>query len=351
MLANIQPTEMPYSRAVHGLAVTLTLAVFPLIWVGGLVTTYDAGMAVPDWPNTYGYNMFAYPASTWLFGPFDLLVEHSHRLLGTVAGLLSIGLLIAAWLFDARPWFKWWAIFVLLAVIAQGALGGFRVLLDQRSFAMIHGCTGPLFFAISTATAVMSSRWWLSRGSIVLQVSGEPQVSMGQAQYTSPGAARLAVALLIASYCQLIIGAQLRHITAAVDHGVFMAFVHTHLTLAALVVILAICTSTVTGLNRRTPRRVSFPAILIAVLVLIQISLGIATWIVNYSLPWQELSGWLAGYTISAKGYWESFIVTAHMATGSLIISLATVTALRAWRSRGSVVPKEVNRKWKQQLA
>ena len=90
------PSEMPYSRVVHALAVTLTLAVFPLIWVGGLVTTYDAGMAVPDWPNTYGYNMFAYPASTWLFGPFDLLVEHSHRLLGTVAGLLSIGLVVAA---------------------------------------------------------------------------------------------------------------------------------------------------------------------------------------------------------------------------------------------------------------
>ncbi len=339
MQSAIQPNETPYSRAVHGLAVTLTLAVFPLIWVGGLVTTYDAGMAVPDWPNTYGYNMFAYPASTWLFGPFDLLVEHSHRLLGTVAGLLSIGLVAAAWIYDARPWFKWWTVFVLLAVIAQGALGGFRVLLDQRSFAMIHGCTGPLFFAIATATAVMSSKWWLSRGS------SEPQ-----SHHTSPGAARFAVALLVASYCQLIIGAQLRHITAAVDHRVFMAFVHTHLTLAALVVILAICTSTVTGLNRRTPTQVSLPASLIAVLVLIQISLGIATWIVNYGLPWQELSEWLAGYTISAKGYWESFVVTAHMATGSLIISLATVTALRARRSQ-ALVAKEVNRKWKQQLA
>jgi cytochrome c oxidase assembly protein subunit 15 len=331
---------MPYSRAVHGLAVTLTLAVFPLIWVGGLVTTYDAGMAVPDWPNTYGYNMFAYPPSTWLFGPFDLLVEHSHRLLGTVAGLLAIGLVVAAWIFDSRPLFKWWTVFVLLAVIAQGALGGFRVLLDQRSFAMIHGCTGPLFFAIATATAVMSSRWWFAR------VAGKPQ-----SQHTTHGAARLAAGLLLASYCQLIIGAQLRHITAAVDHRVFMAFVHTHLTLAALVVILAICTCTVTGLNRRTPLRVSFPAMLIAVLVLIQITLGIATWVVNYALPWQELSEWLARYTISAKGYWESLIVTAHMATGSLIISLATVTALRAWRSREPVVAKEVNRKWKQQLA
>jgi heme a synthase len=225
-------------------------------------------------------------------------------------------------------------------VIAQGALGGFRVLLDQRSFAMIHGCTGPLFFAIATATAVMSSRWWLARGS-----------SQSQTQFTSAGVAWLSATLLVASYCQLIVGAQLRHITAAVDHRVFMAFVHTHLTLAALVVILAVWTGTVAGLDRRIPTRVRFPSILIAVLVLMQISLGVATWIVNYSLPWQELSEWLSGYTISAKGYWESIIVTAHMATGSLIISLATVTALRAWRSRASVVAKEVNRKWKQQLA
>ncbi len=151
-----------YSRAVHALAVGLTIAVFPLIWVGGLVTTYDAGMAVPDWPGTYGWNMFAYPASTWLYGPFDLLVEHSHRLLGSLAGFLSIGLVIAAFRYDDRAWFRWWCVGVLLAVIAQGALGGARVVLDQRTFAMIHGCTGPLYFAIATATAVMSSQWWLS---------------------------------------------------------------------------------------------------------------------------------------------------------------------------------------------
>ncbi len=64
-----------YSRTVHAFAVALVLSVFPLIWVGSLVTTYDAGMAVPDWPTTYGYNMFLYPLQTWLYGPFDLLAE------------------------------------------------------------------------------------------------------------------------------------------------------------------------------------------------------------------------------------------------------------------------------------
>ena len=72
----------------------LACATFPLVWVGGLVTTTDAGMAVPDWPSTYGYNLFLYPWQTWLAGPWDLFVEHGHRLLASAVGMLTIGLLI-----------------------------------------------------------------------------------------------------------------------------------------------------------------------------------------------------------------------------------------------------------------
>jgi cytochrome c oxidase assembly protein subunit 15 len=68
----------------------LAFFTFPLIWLGGLVTTQDAGMAVPDWPGTFGYNLWLYPISTWLLGPFDLFVEHGHRLLATFVGLLAI---------------------------------------------------------------------------------------------------------------------------------------------------------------------------------------------------------------------------------------------------------------------
>lgn len=313
-----------YSGFVHGLAIALTIAVFPLIWVGGLVTTYDAGMAVPDWPGTYGWNMFAYPATTWLFGPFDLLVEHSHRLLGTVAGFLSIGLVIAAYRTEERRWFRYWCIFVLLAVIAQGALGGARVLLDQRTFAMIHGCTGPLFFAIATATAVMSSRWW--RGSF----SMEKAVESGS---STKFVAATASFLVVASYCQLIAGAQLRHATALLSPKMFTAFVHTHLTLAGIVLIASLLLAAACGFSK-SPKLVRRTAWLLGAIVAAQITLGIGTWIVNYALPWAEVTEFLAQYTIDAKGFWESLIVTAHMATGSLIVSLATVAALRAWRSR-----------------
>lgn len=337
------PVEARYNWVVHKLAVLLTISVFPLIWVGGLVTTYDAGMAVPDWPGTYGWNMFAYPASTWLFGPFDLLVEHSHRLLGALAGLLSIGLVVAAFRRESRRWFKYWSVFVLLAVIAQGALGGARVLLDQRTFAMIHGCTGPLFFAIATATAVMSSRWWLGWGAKSGQESAQnaSQDDVGQnatGTFTGSWIVWVATLAVLFSYCQLIMGAQLRHVTGLVNTKVFKGFVHMHLGLAALVFLFAITLSLATITRRQTPAKVRRTAQLLALVVLAQIALGIGTWVVNYALPWPELNEQLATYTIAAKGFWESMVVTAHMATGSLIISLATVVALRSWRSKAPKV-------------
>lgn len=328
---------LTHSPTVHRLAAALTAAVFPLIWVGGLVTTYDAGMAVPDWPGTYGWNMFAYPASTWLFGPFDLLVEHSHRLLGTVAGFLSIGLVIFAFRYDHRRWFRIWSILVLLAVIAQGALGGARVVLDQRTFAMIHGCTGPLFFAMATATAVFSSRWWraYSKAPAAASMSGTP-AGNGKIGQLSTGArlAPLATILALTSYGQLILGAQLRHTTAAISHTTFMAFVHSHLLLASLVLLFSLGLVSLAWFRPAVAPAIRRPAAWLTAIVLLQLGLGIGTWIVNYALPWSELSPSLASYTIEAKGYWESLIVTAHMATGSLIISLATLITLRAWRVR-----------------
>ncbi len=78
------------SRWPHRVAVVLCCATFPLIWIGGLVTTHDAGMAVPDWPNTFGYNLFLYPYSEWFAAPWDLFIEHGHRLLAAAVGMLTI---------------------------------------------------------------------------------------------------------------------------------------------------------------------------------------------------------------------------------------------------------------------
>ena len=116
------------SRWPHRLAVALVCATFPLIWVGGLVTTTESGMAVPDYPTTFGHNMFLYPLDTWLGGPWQVFVEHGHRLLGALAGLVTIALCIALWRSDERRWVRWLGVAALAGVIVQGLLGGFRVI-------------------------------------------------------------------------------------------------------------------------------------------------------------------------------------------------------------------------------
>src|SRR6187397_3738304 len=85
-------------------AVLTAFVTFLLIGLGGLVTSHGAGMSVPDWPNTYGYNMFTFPPSKWVGGIF---YEHTHRLMGTVVGMLSIALTITAWLVEPRKWVRW----------------------------------------------------------------------------------------------------------------------------------------------------------------------------------------------------------------------------------------------------
>ena len=152
------------SRWPHRLAVALVCATFPLIWVGGLVTTEKAGMAVPDWPNTYGYNLFLYPWQTWIGGPWDLFIEHGHRLLASAVGLLTIALVVTVWRCDTRGWLRALSVLALVAVVVQGLLGGLRVIQDEVLLARVHGCFGPAFFALSVALAAFTSSWWIGAG-------------------------------------------------------------------------------------------------------------------------------------------------------------------------------------------
>src|SRR5262249_2625809 len=122
-------------------------------------TTYDAGMAVPDWPATYKHNLLLYPWQNWIAGPWDLFIEHGHRLLGASAGLLAIALVAVVIITDRRRWLIYAACGALGLVVVQGALGGARVRLDERLVALVHGCVGPLFFGYLSALVVATSPW------------------------------------------------------------------------------------------------------------------------------------------------------------------------------------------------
>src|SRR5207244_146042 len=111
---------------------------WPLLLVGGSVTVYRVGMAVPDWPTTFGINMFLYRFGAASWGVF---IEHGHRLYGSAVGMACI--VLAAWfaLAERRAWMKGLGAFTLLAVIGQGVLGGYRVRHNSTDLAFVHGCT------------------------------------------------------------------------------------------------------------------------------------------------------------------------------------------------------------------
>lgn len=284
------------------------------------MTTSDAGMAVPDWPSTYGHNLFAYPWQTWLFGPWDLFIEHGHRLLGALVGLIAIAFVIAIWRSNSGPTMRYAALGGLLLVIVQGFLGGARVVMDERTLAMIHGCVGPAFFAYCVGLAVFTSSKW----------------QRSQFNVSAPLRSRvLRVALLVAvfAYLQLILGAQLRHISVMASPATFRIAVFFHLIMAAAVTIHIGQLLWIIRKQCRSVTVLQLPACVLMSLVLFQLALGSATWIVNYGWPGflADLS-FAAPHTIQAKSLLQTFVVTSHVATGSLILAVAVLVLTRALR-------------------
>jgi heme a synthase len=296
-----------YSPWPHRLAVLLAAVTFPLIWVGGLVTTYDAGMAVPDWPNTYGYNLLLYPWTTWVYGPWNLFIEHGHRLLGMVAGMVSIGLMVVTWRCDSRRWVRWLSVGALVLVCVQGGLGGARVLLDQRTLALIHGCVGPAFFAYVVGLIAVTSRWWHTAGVVEHPQAGSVQ--------------RLTWILTGLAYFQLILGAHLRHAPPDGSPEVFRAAVVFHLGFA-LILLGHMIAASWKSWQRGFPPRLRWALTGLLVLVLAQIGLGSSVWILKYGWPMGLSETWqVAGTTVVARSFTQSMTTTAHVAMGSLILA------------------------------
>ena len=321
------------SRLPHRVAMLLAAIVFPLIWVGGLVTTYDAGMAVPDWPNTYNYNMFAYPVRDWFFGPWDLFVEHGHRLLGSLAGLVAIWLVWVTMRNEPRSSVKWFSVALLLLVIGQGLLGGMRVLLDARTLAKIHGCVGPAFFAAVAGFVVVTSRWWLRQ-------SDEIGKSSAQRHSRGYGLIFLSTLMLATSYGQLVVGAFLRHIAVDAPASIYRGLVVLHITIAAAILFGTVVQWISCRLPRFKASGIRGSINILMLLVLAQIMLGVGTWVVKFGWPaWFADQSFAATFIVGEKTFLQMNLITAHVAVGSLILAFWTVHMLRCrcWlKSRNS---------------
>ncbi len=330
--------SLPPGRWLHRWSIVIVGLVWPLIWVGGQVTTYDAGMAVPDWPGTYGYNLLLYPYQTWLLGPFDLFIEHGHRLLGALVGLVSIVAVGFAFFSEPRRWVRWLSVLVLLAVIGQGLLGGARVVLADRTLAMLHGCTAEIFFSLCVGLMVVTSRWWWERDG------SEPE-SSGRRDFR-PGAGLMTVSLAVCglAYLQVVLGAQLRHVQPTAAPGGFTHLVMTHISTAF--VILALAAWLAWRLSRAAGQNgersagcgdltLSRPASLLLIFVLWQILLGSVTWVARYGIPWwAQVGPRSASYLVKSQAFAESLMITGHVATGALVLVTSVFLMLRLWRVR-----------------
>jgi heme a synthase len=182
-------------RMLHWYAVFVALSVLVLICSGGLVTSHGAGMAVPDWPNSFGYNMFLFPISHWVGGVF---FEHTHRLIASGVGLLTLALCALTLVIEKRRLVKWLAGIAVLAVIIQGVLGGLRVTEHNAALGLFHGCLAQGFFCLVATIALVTSRFWRR----IEPITQQREVRL----------LRLATVLVTAMvFVQLALGAAMRH--------------------------------------------------------------------------------------------------------------------------------------------
>jgi cytochrome c oxidase assembly protein subunit 15 len=192
------PAKSQQNPWLHRFALFTALATLFLIGMGGLVTSKGVGMAVPDWPNTFGYNMFLVPFDHWI-GQYGIFEEHAHRLIASFVGLLTSILLIWLLTKESRAWVRRSGIGAFILVLFQGLLGGLRVTEINPNLGLIHGAMAQVFFIVVCGIALFTSSWW-------------KQVSL--ARELGAGFAKLQGSLFILIFlifAQLLLGATMRH--------------------------------------------------------------------------------------------------------------------------------------------
>src|SRR3989440_8350928 len=190
------PIRRNYNKWLNRFAWLTCFATVLLICSGGMVTSKNVGLAVPDWPTTFGYNMFLFPVSKWVGG---ILFEHTHRLMGSVVGFLTIILAVWLWLREDRPWVRSLGVIALGGVILQGILGGLRVTMMKDEIGIFHACVAQAFLGLLVVIALVTTNFWrrLANQPIDLQKFAALKA--------------VAIAITVAIYVQLALGATMRH--------------------------------------------------------------------------------------------------------------------------------------------
>jgi len=295
-------------RGLHRLAVALAIATLGLIAAGGLVTSTESGLSVPDWPTTYGQNPFTFPPSKWVGG---IRFEHTHRLIASAVGLMT--LILAVWLArrEPRAWVRRLGWCALGAVVAQGILGGLTVkFLLPTPISVAHACLAQTFLCLAVTLAVVtSSRWQSLRPDAASPLS------------------RAAAAAVVLVFLQLVVGAVMRHTKAGLAIPDFpLAFgalipaipsfaVGIHFAHRVMALVVAAAVGVLAVRAARSGRRdLRGAAVALPGLVLFQVALG--------------------GLTVLSRKDFR--VATAHVVTGALLLGTTLLVALLSRRTAAS---------------
>jgi heme a synthase len=287
----------PPNLWLHRFALLTALATFPLLLVGGLVTSTGSALAVPDWPTTFGYNLFLYPLSGMVGG---ILYEHSHRLLGALVGFLTVILTLGLWLREPRPWLRGLGIIALGAVILQGVLGGLRVVLLQSTLGIIHACLAQAFFALLVGIAFCTSP--------ARHASPEPPPAEDLGRLR-----RLCVLTTTFIYVQMVFGAILRHTGTRLD---------AHLFFAALVAMHVVLIDIEAWRHHFEQPDLVRPIMLLSAWLMVQSSLGLGAYLVQFTTMAAMVTPFI-----------RVSLTTIHLGVGSLMLATSLVLTLRTYRS------------------
>jgi cytochrome c oxidase assembly protein subunit 15 len=292
----------------HRFAKFLVACTVILILAGSLVTSHDAGLSVPDWPTSYGWNMFTFPPSMWVA---NILYEHGHRLIASTVGFLTIVMAVWLWVAEPRRWLRWFGVATLGSVVAQGVLGGLTVLFFlPAAISTAHAGLAEIFFCMTVAIAIFTSPGWIAG-------YGDTRID--------PAMRRLATGATLLIYAQILVGATMRHTGAGLaipdfpwmfghvvpDHWSPAIAIHfTHRAGALLVTLTILALFALVRSRYRDRPELMRPAILIVALVAAQVTLGALT-------------------VLSRR---DPVINSVHVVCGALVLTTSLVLTLRSWR-------------------